>query len=102
MKFSPQKKEVTVRLYTENDNAVLQVADKGIGINPKELNRIFERFYRITDKVVSETRGSGLGLPLVKHIIEMHGGEIKVESEPGKGSIFSVVLPISRLEKGET
>lgn len=102
MKFSPQKKEVTVRLYTENDDAVLQVADKGIGINPKELDRIFERFYRITDKVVSETRGSGLGLPLVKHIIEMHGGEIKVESESGKGSIFSVVLPISRLEKGET
>jgi signal transduction histidine kinase len=102
MKFSPQKKEVTVRLYTENDNAVLQVADKGIGINPKELDRIFERFYRITDKVVSETRGSGLGLPLVKHIIEMHGGEIKVESDSGKGSIFSVVLPISRLEKGET
>lgn len=102
MKFSPQKKEVTVRLYTENDNTVLQVADRGIGIDPKELDRIFERFYRITDKVASETRGSGLGLPLVKHIIEVHGGEIKVESEPGKGSIFSVVLPISRLEKGET
>lgn len=102
MKFSPQKKDITVRLYRENGNVVLQVADKGTGINPKELDRIFERFYRIKDKVVSETRGSGLGLPLAKHIIEAHGGEIKVESEPGKGSLFSVILPISRLENGET
>ena len=102
MKFSPQSKDVTVRLYGENGRAVLQVADKGIGIDPKELDRIFERFYRITDKIVSETRGSGLGLPLVKHIIEAHGGKIKVESEPGKGSVFSVILPINRLENGES
>jgi signal transduction histidine kinase len=102
MKFSLQKKDVTVRLYTENDDAILQVEDKGIGINPKELDRIFGRFYRIKDQVVSETRGSGLGLPLVKHIIEAHGGEIKVESEPGKGSVFSAILPVSRLENGES
>lgn len=101
MKFSPQKKEVTIRLYSENDNVVLKVADKGTGINPKEMNRIFERFYRIKDQVVSETRGSGLGLPLAKHIIEAHGGKIKVESEPGKGSVFYVILPVSRLNKGE-
>jgi signal transduction histidine kinase len=101
MKFSPEHKEVTLRLYNENGRAVLQVADKGIGIIPKELDRIFERFYRIKDKVVSETRGSGLGLPLVKHIVEAHGGEVRVESEPGQGSIFSVILPLIRPENGE-
>ncbi len=101
MKFSPEHKEVTLRLYRANGQAVLQVADKGIGISPKELGRIFERFYRITGKVVSETRGSGLGLPLVKHIVEAHGGEVRVESEPGQGSIFSVILPLIRPENGE-
>lgn len=94
MKFSPKKKEVAVRLFKENENAVLQVEDKGIGISPKEASRIFKRFYRSKDETVSETRGSGLGLTLVKHITEAHGGQIKVNSETGKGSIFSIILPI--------
>ncbi|MGB2907792.1 MAG: ATP-binding protein, partial [Candidatus Aminicenantaceae bacterium] len=92
MKFSPEHKDVSLRLSSENHQAVLQVTDQGIGIKPEELGRIFERFYRIKDKVVSETRGSGLGLPLVKHIIEAHGGEIRVESAPGQGSSFFVIL----------
>jgi signal transduction histidine kinase len=100
MKFSPKKKEVTVRLFKEKENAVLQVADKGVGIPPKETSRIFKRFYRSKDEIVSETRGSGLGLTLVKHITEAHGGRIEVDSEPGKGSTFSIILPISSPEKG--
>lgn len=100
MKFSPEEKEVTVILFKENGNTVLQVADKGIGITPKEISRIFKRFYRSKHEIVSETRGSGLGLTLVKHIIEAHGGRIKVESEPGKGSTFSVILPLSGPKKG--
>lgn len=101
MKFSPNKKEVTVRLFKEGGNAILQVADKGIGISPKEISRIFRRFYRSEQKTVSGARGSGLGLTLVKHITEAHGGRIKVDSEPGKGSIFSIILPISRHNKDE-
>jgi signal transduction histidine kinase len=100
MKFSLNKKEVTVKLFRDNGNAVLQVADKGIGISPKEKSRIFKRFYRSKNETVFETRGSGLGLTLVKHITEAHGGQIKVESEPGKGSIFSVILPFSAKKKG--
>ena len=95
MKFSPKEKEVTVKLFTDDGNAVLQVADKGIGISPKEVPKIFQRFYQSENKVVSETRGSGLGLTLVKHITEAHNGRIQVESEPGKGSTFSVILPIT-------
>jgi signal transduction histidine kinase len=100
MKFSPKIKEVTVKLFKDDGNAVLQVADKGIGISPKDVSRIFRRFYRVKNEIVSEAGGSGLGLTLVKHIAEAHGGWIKVESEPGKGSIFSVILPLSGIEKG--
>jgi len=100
MKFSPKIKEVTVKLLKDNGNAVLQVADKGIGISPKDTSRIFKRFYRAKNEIVSETRGSGLGLTLVKHITEAHGGRIKVESEPGKGSTFTMILPLSGPKKG--
>ena len=100
MKFSPKDKEVTVKLFKKNGNAVLQVADKGIGISPREISRIFKRFYRSKHEIVSETRGSGLGLTLVKHITEAHGGRITVESKPGKGSVFSIIIPISGFNKG--
>jgi len=100
MKFSPKIKEVTVKLFKDDGNAVLQVADKGIGISPKDTSRIFNRFYRVKNEIVSDTGGSGLGLTLVKHIAEAHAGRIKVESEPGKGSILSVIFPLSGPEKG--
>jgi len=100
MKFSPKIKEVTVKLFKDNGNAVLQVADKGIGISPKDISRIFNRFYRVKNEIVSDTEGSGLGLTLVKHIAEAHGGRVKVESEPGKGSVFSVIFLLSGPGKG--
>jgi signal transduction histidine kinase len=99
MKFSPDKKEATVRLFREGENAVIQVADKGIGISRKEIGKIFERFYRSENKVVSDSMGSGLGLTIVQHIAEAHGGKIEAESEPGKGSVFSVILPIFKPEE---
>jgi signal transduction histidine kinase len=99
MKYSPKEKEVTVKLMRDGENAVLQVKDKGIGISPKEILKIFQRFYRSQNITASEIGGSGLGLTLVKHIIEAHGGRIQVESEPGEGSIFSVILPISNPER---
>ena len=72
MKFSPKEKEVTVKLFRDNGNAVIQVADKGIGISQKEIPKIFQRFYQSENKTASEARGSGLGLTLVKHITEDH------------------------------
>jgi signal transduction histidine kinase len=102
MKFSAKEKEVTVKLFSNSGNIVLQVADKGIGISEKEIPKIFERFYQSGNKIASEARGSGLGLTLVKNIVEAHGGRIEVESEPGKGSTFSVILPIKEIEKNQT
>jgi signal transduction histidine kinase len=101
MKFSPDRKEVSVRLFGRDKAAVLQVEDRGIGIPAKEIKKIFERFYRVKNEVVAEARGSGLGLPLVKHIVEAHGGTVKVASQPGQGSVFSVVLPFQRPGKGQ-
>jgi signal transduction histidine kinase len=102
MKFSLKGKEVLVKLFRDNGNAVLQVTDKGIGISQKEIPKIFERFYQSRNDIASEARGSGLGLTLVKHITEAHNGKIQVESELGKGSTFSVILPISDTENDKT
>jgi signal transduction histidine kinase/tetratricopeptide (TPR) repeat protein len=102
MKFSADRKEVTVRLYRKNDDAVLQVADRGIGIAKKEIGKIFNRFYRSESQDVPESRGSGLGLTIIQHIADAHGGRIEVESELGKGSVFSFCLPFSKNTKGKS
>ena len=96
LKFSPDEKKVIVRLFRDNGQVVLQVQDKGIGISQKELSRIFDRFYRSRGEAVAEAKGSGLGLTLVKHITEAHGGRVDVESRPGEGTTFSIILPIHR------
>jgi len=101
MKFSPKEKEVTVRLFRDNGNAVLRVADKGTGIPKKEIPKIFERFYQAENNTATEAKGSGLGLTLVKHIVEAHGGTIEVESEVGKGSRFTVILPMADNKKNQ-
>jgi len=102
MKFSPDQKEVSIRLFRSADEIVLQVADKGIGIARKELNEIFKRFYRSENQVVSESRGSGLGLTIVQHIAEAHGGRVEVESELARGSSFFLYLPLSNTPKRKT
>jgi signal transduction histidine kinase len=96
MKFSPKEKEVIVKLFRENNDIVLQVADKGTGISQKEIPKIFERFYQSNNNITAEAKGSGLGLTLVKHIVDAHGGAIEVESEVGKGSVFTVRIPVDR------
>jgi len=101
MKFSSNRKEVTVRLFRRDRRAVLQVEDKGIGIARQDQGEIFKKFYRVKQGAASQTQGSGLGLTLVKHITEAHGGTVEVESEPGKGSVFSILLPLSGPNKAE-
>ena len=94
MKFSPSEKDVGIRLSLENGQAVLRIADKGSGIAPADLPRIFDKFYRGGNDPSGGVGGSGLGLTLVKHIVEAHGGRVEARSECGKGSEFSVFLPI--------
>jgi signal transduction histidine kinase len=94
IKYSRQEKAIRVELKPEGDHVLLSVADRGIGIAKAEQRKIFEKFYRAENSLVHETKGSGLGLSLVKHIAEAHSGEVRVESALGKGSTFTIVLPI--------
>ena len=79
---------------------VLEVQDQGIGLAPEEKERIFERFYRVTDPRVAEVPGTGLGLSLVAHIVQAHQGRISVQGAPGAGSTFSVYLPAGKRGQG--
>ncbi|HYK90179.1 MAG TPA: ATP-binding protein [Acidobacteriota bacterium] len=87
---------VCVKASTQNGEMVISVSDTGIGIPKVDQERIFERFYRVDTARSRELGGTGLGLSIAKHIVEAHGGHIKVQSEIGKGSTFSVCLPLSQ------
>ena len=94
LKYSADEKFLGVKLYRANGAVKLEVIDHGIGITRREQSKIFEKFYRTGDPLVHNTKGSGLGLSLVRHITQAHGGEIAVESTPGKGSKFILSLPL--------
>lgn len=100
LKYSDRDKFVGVKLYRSNSMLKLEVVDRGIGIDRNEQARIFEKFYRTCDPLVHNTKGSGLGLSLVQHITEAHGGEVQVESTPGRGSKFTMTLPLAGPQPG--
>lgn len=91
--YTPDGGQVHVQVSRQQGEIIFSVKDTGIGISPTELTRIFDRFYR-TPSARRKTAGTGLGLPIVKKIVELHGGRIEVESEEGKGSEFRVYFPI--------
>jgi signal transduction histidine kinase len=88
-----QPREVRVSLTDDGTRIVIRVEDTGIGISPEHLGHIFERFWRADDERVRAVAGTGLGLTLVKHVVESHGGAIHVESVPDRGSAFALTLP---------
>ena len=94
VKFSGGKKVIWVNLERMQDEIRLSVRDKGIGITPGDIERIFDRFYRLEEARKVSRRGAGIGLSIVKHIAEAHGGRIDVRSKHGEGSVFTLVLPI--------
>ena len=95
LKYSDNEKFLGVRLYREQSVLKLEVSDRGIGIDRNEQSRIFDKFYRTCDPLVHNTKGSGLGLSLVRHITRAHGGDVEVESTPGRGSKFTLSLPLA-------
>ena len=95
LRYTPAKGTVCVRLDATESRAMLQVADTGEGIPARELSRVFERFYRVDKARARQTGGTGLGLAIVRHVAEAHGGTVRVDSELGHGSTFTVTLPVT-------
>ncbi len=94
VKYSGERKYIEVRLEKTDGFLDLSVIDKGIGISPSERQKIFDKFYRGSEPAIRKVRGSGIGLAITKHVAEIHGGEVLVHSEVGKGSEFTLRIPI--------
>ena len=93
--YSPDEKTIAVCVSAGPAEAVIRVEDHGIGIAPEHQAKIFEEFYRVETGDTAEGRGAGMGLALCRHIVEAHAGRMRVDSAPGRGSVFSVHLPLS-------
>src|SRR5439155_18165220 len=93
--YSPGGGQVRIALHASDGAAVLTVSDTGSGIASRDLDRIFERFYRADPARSRETGGTGLGLAIVKHVAESHSGEVTVRSVLGAGSTFTARLPLA-------
>lgn len=91
-----RRKKISIKLFQKDEYIILSVSDQGIGISESEHTKIFEKFYRVGSSTVHNTKGSGLGLSLVKHIMQVHNGKIELESEPEKGSTFSLIFPVDK------
>ncbi|MDB5173839.1 MAG: hypothetical protein JWN51_2612 [Phycisphaerales bacterium] len=94
IKYTPEQGRVNVSVWSENGHVAVEVADNGIGIPMADLERIFERFYRVDRSRSRDMGGTGLGLSIVKHIAQVHGGSIDVSSTPGAGSRFRLKIPV--------
>jgi signal transduction histidine kinase len=96
IKYSGEARNIIVRTFAKLPYLMIVIKDFGIGIRKEEIEKVFERFYRGGDELTRTIKGSGLGLTLVKQIVEVHNGNIDVESKPGKGSTFSIQLPVQQ------
>ena len=100
VRYTPERGRICLRwVWRDDGGGVIEVQDTGIGIAREHLSRLTERFYRVDGSRSRDTGGTGLGLSIVKHVAQRHGGEIEVQSEPGKGSCFRLVLPALRVRR---
>jgi two-component system, OmpR family, phosphate regulon sensor histidine kinase PhoR len=96
-KYGGEPRRIVISASQTNDSVCISVRDNGAGIERSEHQRIFQKFYRVDDRLARERDGSGLGLAIVDHIIRAHGGRVELESAPGRGSTFSIILPAHAL-----
>jgi two-component system phosphate regulon sensor histidine kinase PhoR len=96
IKYNKPGGKVVTSVTALEDGARIEVSDNGIGISEADRERVFERFYRVDKSRSKETGGTGLGLSIVKHIVELHGGALEIESELGKGTKITVTLPYNQ------
>jgi signal transduction histidine kinase len=101
VKFT-ERGEIKIAASQQNGSLKLVVSDTGIGIEREQLKQIFEEFHRGDSSNIKKYRGTGLGLAIVKQFVHLLGGEVAVESEVGKGSVFTVRLPLENLEVGSS
>jgi signal transduction histidine kinase len=94
LKYTGDEGRVEISLVKEKKRAVISVKDNGVGISSEDVNRIFDRFYRVDKARSRETGGTGLGLSIAQSAVEFHNGAIEVESTPGEGSEFKIILPL--------
>lgn len=99
IKYSRNEKEIGLSTGVAGNYATIAVTDKGVGIESKKVRQIFDKFYRITQGDIYQVQGAGLGLSIVKHIMDAHHGKVEVHSEPGKGSTFILLFPIFEEKK---
>jgi signal transduction histidine kinase len=99
IKYSKDNKEITITTGSEQGYIFIEIKDKGVGISEENQKKIFEKFFRVSDGLVHNTKGTGLGLTLVKHIVDAHGGKIKVKSKINEGTSFIMGFPINNLNK---
>ncbi|MDB8792670.1 HAMP domain-containing sensor histidine kinase [Romboutsia sp. 1001216sp1] len=93
IKFTPENGVISVYIYKEKENVVIEVKDNGVGISKEKVDYIFHRFYQVDNLYTRHNEGSGIGLCIVKEIIDIHDGKIQIESEINKGSTFKICLP---------
>jgi signal transduction histidine kinase len=101
LKYTPEGGQVTIHLLPAPTTLTFAIQDSGIGIPASDLPRLFEKFYRGTNREALAQRGTGLGLAIVKSIAERHGGKVWVESELGKGSLFHLQIPLVQLKESQ-
>jgi signal transduction histidine kinase len=96
IKFSPEKSTVEVLGSRKNGRVTLEVVDNGIGIDPQDHKRIFERFFQVDNTATRRYGGTGMGLALVERLVTLQKGRVEVKSAPGKGSTFTISLPAAK------
>ena len=98
IKYSGDNRQIELETYSQNDEIIVKVTDHGLGIPNSERKHIFEKFYRVEDPLIHNTKGSGLGLNLVFEIMHDHGGRVEVSSKVGEGSAFELIFPVNHQE----